>query len=116
MDRRRFRRLLLRPRVSGNSGPPQEALSLLLKDAGKFEDAARTVPATDEDDIVNGWADRSGHGNHAAVGEEFPGFTLKLAFQNGRQALVTSEVDSSFLIIPNSSGELWSGSAGGKCS
>jgi len=71
--------------VGGGLSPSQfSGLVLWLKgDVGLFQDAARTTPATANNDPVGGWADQSGAGNHASqsVGGNRP--ALALADQNG---------------------------------
>src|SRR4051794_15888095 len=75
----------LRSGRSRSGGPPDLAnLKVWLKaDAGTFQDAALTTPATANNDPVGGWSDQSGSGavlTQATAGKR-P--LLKLANQNG---------------------------------
>jgi len=68
--------------------PAELAPSLWLRaDAGTYQDAARTTPATADGDPVGGWADQSGNGRHAS--QSTAGFrpTLQLAELNGQPVL-----------------------------
>lgn len=54
---------------------------------GTYQDAARTTPATADQDPVAGWEDRSGQGNHGSNGEGILRPSLRLDVINGLPAL-----------------------------
>lgn len=58
-------------------------LALWLKDAGTFQDAGGTTPATADADPVGRWSDQSGNARHATQSSAGARPLLKLAVQNG---------------------------------
>lgn len=55
---------------------------------GTFQDAAMTIPATDDTDPVGGWADQSGQGNHETQATASKRPILQLNEVNGKPAIL----------------------------
>jgi hypothetical protein len=90
-------RLLLTVLGSGGFSPlsiPGLALWLDASNSSTlFQDSAGTTPAAATNDVVGRWADRSGNARHATQGTTANKPLLKLAQQNGRNAIQFDSTD-----------------------
>ena len=91
------------PSGSGSFSPLSIAgLQLWLKaDAGLYTDAAMTTPAVNDADVVGGWADQSGNGNHATQATTANKPLLKLAVVNGKPVVRFDGADDLLQTISN---------------
>jgi hypothetical protein len=85
---------------AGGAFDPSTIAGLVLwlkSDAGLFQDAAGTTPASADGDPVGRWADQSGQGNHLTQATAAKRPTLKLAQVNGRSAVQFVPASSTLL-------------------
>jgi hypothetical protein len=82
--------LLYQQMLGGGAFSPTDISGLVVwlkADAGTFQDAAKTTPATNDGDVIGAWADQSGNGNDVTQATTGNKPTLKLAIKNGRPVI-----------------------------